>query len=312
MVTTGIIRWFFGILVLMSVSFPLQAGADSYDVTASIPYPAPTIAAVIDPSFDGRAVESDVLEVFGTCQDIYPSSIVSLWRGGSLIGSVNCEANGTFRLNVSLLVGQNTIIARTSSLSNAFGPDSNATTVTYTPPAPSQQTATNPTVPSQSQLEISSAEPFALLDDGNGVTIQIIVGGGLGPYTIVVNWGDGSTETLLVDDPGTFSFKHVFTDPGVYKVVATVTDILGVSKIYQFIVASTASPVASPVDKPTLEVVEESNKLLLYSVYGIILFLLLFVLVSSFLLGRRYQFKKMEAQIAELDEQLTGRKPKER
>jgi hypothetical protein len=301
------VRFISAVTVLLVLFAPLRGSAESYDVTAAVPFRVPDMAAVIDPSFQGMNTGSDVLEIFGTCQHVNPTSIVSIWRLGDLVGSVNCEANGTFRLNIGLSIGANSLIARSSNLEGSYGPDSGDVTVTYTLKTPGQ-----PIPSGQSELELSSLTPYETLDESNGVTIQITVGGGQGPYTIVINWGDGSTETLLVDDPGTFSFKHVYVEPGIYKVVATVTDILGVSKVYQFIVASTSPPAPETEEQKVSAVEKSDNGFLKLLIHAGGLIAGLAVLFSSFSFGRRYQFKKLEPRLRELEEHSSTLKTRDK
>lgn len=288
-------------IVLMGAA-PSTVSAASYDVTASIPYPAPTTAAIIDPSLDGKDSPVDLFTVFGTCEHLSPASIVSLWRGLQLLGSVNCEPSGTFSLVITLISGANTIIARTSSLSENYGPDSTPVTISYTPPLvvnPGQPTNTPPKTaqPSTDPLFVTSPTPFEILHEDKGVTIKIVVSGGKGPYNISVNWGDGSTETSVVADIGSFSFKHVYEENGIYKVVATVTDVLGESKVYQFIVASTSVPQADSVEQKTdRQVVVADNGVQLLLVWTVILLILLLFLgmLTSFWLGRRYEYNELK------------------
>ena len=287
----------FGILMLFSVP---RASADSYDVSATVPFPAPTSPAVIDPSFAGSQQTAETVELFGTCQNVYPSSIVSIWRGGQLLGSTNCQANNTFRVNISLALGLNTLVARTSSISLAYGPDSQPLSLTFTPPPPSASTpdGISPATASEnaaSDLVITSEQPVAIMNDTNTVTIEIKVDGGTSPYTIVINWGDGSTETQKVAGPGVYQFTHTYASPNIYRVLASVTDVLGVTKVFQFIVTSTA-PQAATAEKPTSETPAKATDskgrnyfLLLGAFIG--LFVLLIIFLSSFWLGRRYEHK---------------------
>ncbi len=287
-------------LMLLSFvwGFNIQsAHADSYDVSASVPFPAPTAAAVIDPSFAGSTQTAEVVELFGTCQSVYPSSIVSIWRDGQLLGSTNCQANNTFRLNITLALGGNSLIARTSSISLIYGPDSQPVNVTYTPStvptiaSPGPTPATN----NPSDLRITSNQPVAVMSESNTVTIEIKVDGGTSPYTITINWGDGSTETQTVAGPGLYRFTHTYASPNIFRVLASVTDVLGATKVFQFIVTST-SPQAATAQKPTAETTPQSadskgrNYFLLLGTF-IGLFVLLIIFLTSFWLGRRYEHK---------------------
>lgn len=278
---------------------PSKAMAASYDVTASVAYPAPTQASVFDPSLNNSTSAVELLEVFGTCQYIAPASIVVIYRGSTKLGSVNCEPNGTFRMNVTLEPGENSLIARISNVSGNYGPDSTPIAVTYAPQSSGQgqSTVESPA----SDLTITTPEAFTILDDENVGTIQVTVGGGRGPYTIAINWGDGTTESMVVPDAGTFSFRHTFESKGVFKVVATVTDVLGVSKVYQFIVTSTSVPATEQSTQKTVIVTEKSKiKWYVIALGGFILIAGLIIIgLTSFWLGRRYQYRKLQDRLVE-------------
>jgi len=133
------------------------------------------------------------------------------------------------------------------------------------------------------------------MNNSNTVTRQIKVDGGTSPYTIVINWGDGSTETQKVAGPGVYQFTHTYASPNIYRVLASVTDVLGATKVFQFIVTSTA-PQAATAENPTvLSPAKASDSkgrnyfLLLGTFIG--LFIMLIIFLTSFWLGRRYEHK---------------------
>lgn len=243
--------------------------AASYNVNASVPFPAPTQPAVIDAQLNGLNTASNTVEIFGTCQAINPVAIVSIWRSGASIGSVNCESNGTFRLTVGLVSGLNTLIARTSSISEAYGPDSSSLSITYTPAQPSSPgsapQSTSPStpnsnlsqsseaIPGTNQLNIRTPSTFTLMDQKNTVATQVEVNGGQNPYTITINWGDGVTETKVVNASGIYTFEHTFEKQGSYKAIAKVTDVLGSSVDYQFAIVSEQPQPASQTATNTTE-----------------------------------------------------------
>ncbi len=300
-----------GLLLLV----PLRVSAASYDVSASVAFPAPTQPAVFDNSLANAVSENEVFEVFGTCEYNPPTTIVVIMREVTILGSVNCESNGTFRLDVTLVRGNNNLIARSSSISGNYGPDSSPLSVSYAP-KPAEPGAPEASV--DSDLTITSPEAFTSLDDENTGTIQITVGGGKGPYTIAINWGDGTTETLMVPDAGTFSFRHTFLSKGIFKVVATVTDVLGVSKVYQFIVSSMSLPSdATEVETSQPAVIQKNEGMKWYVIAGgaaLLATTLVIIGLSSFWLGRRYQYRKLKDRLIndvnEADVPLTSRKTK--
>jgi hypothetical protein len=74
-----------------------------------------------------------------------------------------------------------------------------------------------------------------------------------GPWTVVVDWGDGSSQTLTVDQAGGIGgVPHTYTASGTYTVVTTVADRLGLSGSGSFTVRATSRPPTStPAAPPT-------------------------------------------------------------
>lgn len=296
------------LLILVSLSLAqvsvVPVFAADYQVTATVPFNPPAQPAVIDPALNGKTVDTALTLINGICEHVAPATIVSIWRDGTSIGSVNCELSGTFQLSVSLKVGSNTIIARSSSLSNDYGPDSSPVTINYTPPlvTPSPPTTPRPSTSTPtstdtvaSDLTIGTPTPFVIMDEENAAAIQVIIKGGKGPYTVTINWGDGTTESSVVADLGTFSFKHQYADNGIYKVVATVTDVLGASEVYQFVVSALSLP-SSESERPANTTQPNDNgNTILYVVIGLIFVLfLILLLASTFWLGRRYEYRALK------------------
>jgi hypothetical protein len=77
-----------------------------------------------------------------------------------------------------------------------------------------------------------------VLSSDNEATIDITVSGGTTPYTIILNWGDGTTDTHTVDQPGTYTFTHTYEKSGDYTIHGLVRDVLGATTVLQYAVVS--------------------------------------------------------------------------
>lgn len=221
--------------------------ADSYNLTAQVEFPAPTTPAVITGGINGKTVQSATMVVNGTCQALTPNGAVSIWRDGIAIGSAPC--NGTFSITITLKNGANTLIARSASVSELYGPDSDPATVTLVLPSPvpaPDRTPANPaTVDDTSQnagvarnLTAKPSQAFSTLDKNESIILMVVVAGGETPYTIYINWGDGSEETRTVDRPGTYQFSHQYAKDGAYTVKGVVRDVLGATTTFSYAVVS--------------------------------------------------------------------------
>lgn len=234
---------------------PATVLADSYQVNASVAFPTPTQAADFDSSLDGTTVQAALQSVSGTCQVQNPVNTVVITRDGSSIGSTPCSG-GAFNLQITLVDGANTLVARTVNPTGQYGPDSPPITMTlYLPPSvtPTPNTPVPSAPPSTPQevtattnsgaaadLSIVPTEPFGVMNDQtNEVNITVTVGGGTTPYTVRINWGDGSVDTHNIDLPGQYTFSHTYETAGNYTVRGSVQDVLGASTVFNFAVVST-------------------------------------------------------------------------
>lgn len=247
-----------GLVVIVAGILPAGAVASSYQVQATVPYPAPSQAAVFDPGYDGSTVSNAQVTLTGTCQVQNPADVVVIVRGSTTLGSTVC--NGTFSLQVMLVEGSNTLVARTFNASMVAGPDSQPITMTLQLPPSVTPTPDSPapTAPPSTPAEVTAAtnsgaaadltatprEPFSVLSNTNEITVNLRVGGGNTPYTITLNWGDGSIESHVVDQPGEYSFSHSYQKNAAYVIRGMVRDVLGASTSFEYAVI-TGKPTAS-------------------------------------------------------------------
>lgn len=243
---TFCMKWTKKLLVIGLALFCLNgvAQADTYDVSATVPYDIPSQAATFDATLNGLSSPTRAVRVFGTCQPVYPSSIVAIFRGAEMVGSATCSASGSYEVSVILVDGSNSFIARTYNQNGAYGPDSNLVAISYTPPA--QQAISPATPPSpiekETSLSIATDTPFQVVSEAKKtIAVTISVDGGLNPYTIELNWGDGVVETRQVDGAGTYVFTHEYSKASSYKAKASVTDVLGVRREKEFAVVSSGA-----------------------------------------------------------------------
>ena len=252
-------RVFAAVFCLNLFLFPVVTSADDYGVTANVPFPAPTQAAIITSPPDGTTVTDALQTISGTCELLSPQGAVSIWRNGASIGSGVC--NGSFSIPVMLQTGTNVLIARSASASALYGPDSSPLTLTLNLPPnipPPTGTSggvipTSTTPPARDTnagaaagLTVSTSQPFGTLGNSHDVTITVTVAGGVRPYTIVLNWGDGSIETHSADRPGLYNFIHHYVVVASYTIRGQVRDSLGAISEFSYAVISTKKPVTKP------------------------------------------------------------------
>lgn len=312
--------------VLAHSVFTGIAAADSYNVNASVPYEAPSQAAVIEQPADGSTFENVQQAITGTCQVQNPAAVVSIWREGTVLGSSECTS-GRFNIPVILLIGQNDLIVKTANASGIYGPDSLKKTIHVKyppsveplPPTVNQPTTTEARDKAINQggvsgLSLTTETPYEILASSKQVTLRIIVNGGKQPYVLQIKWGDGSTESHSLDQAGTYDFMHTYLTHKNYTVYAYVRDVLGAYTEYVYAVVSgqqsatsTGGTENTDSDKPS------GTQWRLAGIvwyYWLILIFVLGILLSSYILGYR---RGQERSKEELEKrQLSSKKKQKR
>lgn len=113
-----------GVLVAGST---FRGQAVSYDVTATVPAPAVTEAAVIAEPSNGQHLADQEVTVKGGCP---PQSYVKLYRDGLFAGTAVCSGS-SFAILATLTAGANKLQARVFNLTDNEGPTSAIITVYY-------------------------------------------------------------------------------------------------------------------------------------------------------------------------------------
>jgi hypothetical protein len=152
--------------------------------------------------------------------------LVKLFSNNIFVGSVDCS-NGSFAVQIDLFSGQNDLVARVYDALDQAGPDSNTVTVTF-------QDAQFQQFGSHTSLTSNYAKLGA--DPGSQLTWPLILSGGVGPYAVSVDWGDGSgVDPQSVAFAGTFNVTHIYKNAGVYKVIVKASDSNGSTAFLQLV-----------------------------------------------------------------------------
>lgn len=242
-----------------------QAAADSLTlyVYARNPAPVPTTPAVIEQPSDGYATQNPLLTVSGTCPVITPQVSIAIIDNGDNVGSTPCDSNNNFTIIITLTPGQNSLVARSFTITGDSGPDSTPVGVTYTPlvlPTPPAKSSTNNTTPpgtpttgssttAVSPLLVTASQPFVIFGPGKSAVWTGTITGGMPPYTINIDWGDGGTHTYLIKTPGETHFSHRYSAMHSYVITLHVTDRSGQSVVRQY---AAITPYIAPLSTTTL------------------------------------------------------------
>ena len=191
--------------------------------------PPPTTAATIATPGNGQTVSKVPITVSGLCTT---GLLVKIFSNNIFIGSAQCTG-GSYSVSVNLFSGQNNLVARVYDALDQSGPDSNTIVVTFND-AQFVQVGTRVTLySSYAQL---GAPP------GSELSWPITISGGIGPYALSVDWGDGTAPSLQsVSFAGPMNVTHVYKAAGIYKVIIQATDHNGTTAFLQLVGEGTGS-----------------------------------------------------------------------
>ncbi|HVS58182.1 MAG TPA: hypothetical protein VHD60_00380 [Candidatus Saccharimonadales bacterium] len=202
---------------------PTNPTSTSNGIEGTIPGPAPTQAASIGTPANGQTFTNIPITVSGLCPK---GLLVKVFSNNIFVGSAQCTS-GSFSVQADLFSGRNDLVARVYDALDQSGPDSNVVTVTFND-AQFLQYGT--------RVSLTSAYAKRGADPGKELDWPITLSGGVGPYALSADWGDGSgTELLSATSTGTITIKHTYTNAGVYKVVVKATDKNGTTAFLQLV-----------------------------------------------------------------------------
>ena len=127
------------------------------------------------------------------------------------------------------------------------------TPIVVTTPVP--QPAENPCYDITRDADLALANPTIMANcinrsifTGEKITLPIRVSGGLAPFALSIDWGDGITELKSVADTDYHDYEHVYQSSGIINVALKTTDSNGSTSFLQTVVqvngnsAGTATP----------------------------------------------------------------------
>lgn len=192
----------------------------SIGLQGSVPSKPPTTAARINTPSSGQRFATSPVTIAGTCPE---NTLVEIFKNDIFAGSTSCSATGSFTLDVDLLFGENSIIARVYDALNQAGPDSNKVVIYYDA-LPAQSSGLNTLDFGGPQLLINTNAVFRGAFPGQEISIPIDIIGGTPPYAINIQWGDATNKIVSRGDNLTFYTQHTYQKPGIYQISIQATD----------------------------------------------------------------------------------------
>lgn len=259
----------------------------SVGLSGTVTSPPPTQAATIGVPGNGQTFTNMPITISGLCKT---GLLVKVYSNNIFIGAATCTS-GSFSLQANLFSGQNNLVARVYDSLDQAGPDSNTVTVTF-----------NDAQFLQFGTRVSLSSPYAQLgaDPGKELDWPIIISGGVGPYAVSTDWGDGTSPTLQSETfPGNITVKHTYNSAGIYKVIVKATDKNGTVAFLQLVGVANGK-VSQSVTGGGSSSGSSSGAGVTTTKTNIIwwpMLLLLPLIFSSFWLGRRHELFSIRKQL---------------
>lgn len=261
-----------------------QAGSVGLEGTISTD--PPKKAATITTPSNGASFSTSPITVAGLCTT---NTLVKIFDNNVFVGSALC-LNGSYSLQVGLFSGSNQLVARIYDALDQAGPDSNLVTVTF-----------NDAQYAQFGTHVTLTSIFARRGAYPGASLiwPLSLNGGVGPYAVSVDWGDGSAPQLQsLSVEGSFDIKHTYTNAGYYKVVVRATDKNGTTAFLQLVaVANGATQAGATSGKDN-----NTSQLQTIVLWWPVLLLVPFIF-AAFWLGRRHQVYVLRKELESAKQQ---------
>ena len=214
-----------GLLLSVYTSYAARPGPDagSIGIVGTVPAKPPTTAPTIDSPKSGARFSTGPVPVSGTC---LKNTLVELFKNNIFAGSIPCESNGKYNIDIDLLIGQNTLMARVYDDLNQPSPDSNKPNVFYDA-LPAQSGPLTSLDFGGAQLLLNTDAVFRGIFPNEQLNIPIDILGGTPPYAINVQWGDSSNKIVPRANNQSFTVGHVYKKPGTYQISIQSSDANG-------------------------------------------------------------------------------------
>ncbi len=259
-------------------------GIGTIGLKGVVPGKAPTVAAVINSPRNGTRFTTIPVPVTGTCPQ---NTIVEIFKNGIFAGSDYCKDDQTFSIQVDLLIGANDVVAKVFDALDQAGPDSNTITLYYDvqPAAPLfVLSAPNALPDDYQQFVLRTNAVYRGSFAGDPVKVVIDVIGGIAPYALIIDWGDGKTDLVSRENKESFTTEHIFGKPGVYQAIIKGTDSKNKTAYLQTTILVNGQSDLAAGTTVTTTATATKSLLLAWPMW-----ILLFLVFISFWLGERHE-----------------------
>lgn len=224
------------LILVIAAAFPLSIAtvsaqswtrpgpaAESNSLTGVMPGEPPTEAAVIRQPVDLGRFSTSPVTISGSCP---AGTIVQIYKNDIFAGSTVCTSNGSFTVEIDLLIGENTIVAKVYDALSQEGPSSQ-TILVYYDALPPQSTSLAPLNFGGAQMLLNTDTVFRGIFPNKDLSVPVSIVGGRAPYAVNVFWGDTTNDVLVRNDASVFTLKHAYKRAGTYQLNVQATDADG-------------------------------------------------------------------------------------
>ncbi|HRJ05972.1 MAG TPA: hypothetical protein PK096_00170 [Candidatus Saccharibacteria bacterium] len=214
-----------GFMLTVYTSYAASPGPESSSIglTGVVEGKPPTAAPTIDKPKSGQRFSTTPVSVSGSCPK---DTLVEVFKNNIFAGSVPCQDDGSYSLDIDLLIGKNVLVARVYDDLNQAGPDSNKPTVFYDALAPQSGPLTSLDF-GGAQLLLNTDAVFRGVFPNQELSMPIDILGGTPPYAVNIQWGDSSNKVVPRKNNLGFTVGHVYSNPGTYQVSIQGSDANG-------------------------------------------------------------------------------------
>lgn len=269
---------------VMALGSSQNPQSGSTGVQGEILAPPPASAPSIAIPANGTVFNSIPITVSGLCTG---NLMVKVFSNGVFVGSVMCS-NGSYSLQIELFSGKNDLVVYQVDALDQSSPGSATTSVTFNDTSYSTY---------GTHVQITSDYARRGANPGQTLTWPISISGGLEPYAISVDWGDGKPNELISKPyPGVVNMTHVYDTAGTYSVVVKATDQNGEVAYLQLVGVANgnATQVTGSGGTGT-----GSKSTTIYKILWWPSVVILVLAIMSFWLGRRYELQALRKRLEE-------------
>ncbi len=208
-----------------STAFLASPGPETVTIglSGTLPADPPTVVATLATKDNRDRYTSTPVGLHGSCTE---GMLVEIYKNNIFAGSTVCKNDGTYDVDIDLLIGQNVLTAYIYDALNQSGPVSESLTVFYDAQITQGQQLSALSFGGD-QLVVNTDAVFRGTFPNQDMSVPINILGGRAPYAFNVQWGDATNKVVSRPTNEDFRINHTYTKAGTYNLSIQATDADG-------------------------------------------------------------------------------------